>query len=69
MSFLTEEYEKLVHLVARAFARAHGQVDSAETFAGTVLDHAKAIAAEDAAKVEKVVEPAPLPPGDEQPAA
>lgn len=79
MSFLTEEFEKLMHLMARALARTHGQVESAETYAGTVLDHAKTIAEEDAAKVKEVVEPAApvaeepvaLPPGDQpaQPAA
>lgn len=83
MSFLTEEYEKLVSLMARSLARTHGQIDSAETYAGTVLDHAKAIAEEDAAKVKAFAEPvasapvpeaattAALPPGDQpaQPAA
>lgn len=82
MSFLTEDFEKLMHLMARALARTHGQVESAETYAGTVLEHAKAIAEEDASKVKAVVEPAApaapvvdepvaLPPGDQpaQPAA
>jgi hypothetical protein len=73
MSFLTAEYEKLVHLMARALSRTNGQVEAAETFAETVLGHARQIAEEDVAKVEKVVEPidepAALPPGDEQPAA
>lgn len=46
----TKDVEALIHLISRAFARTHGQVDSAETYAGTVVEHAKAIAGEDASK-------------------
>lgn len=54
---LTEELQKVVHLIAQAIARTHGAEDAAP-FADTVLEHAKAIAGEmdpDAPK-EPVVE-------------
>ena len=53
---LTQDFEDLIHLIARAFARAHGQIETAETYASTVLTHAKAIVEEDAAPVVSVVD-------------
>lgn len=43
--FLTEEFEKMIHLIAQAIARTHGAEDAAP-FADTVLEHAKTIAGE-----------------------
>jgi len=55
MSFLTEEYEKLVHLIAQAFAKTHG-AEEPHIFADTVLEHAKTLST-DAAKPEEVKAP------------
>lgn len=43
---LTADYEALVHLIARAFARTHGSEDTS-AFADTVVEHAKAINEDD----------------------
>jgi hypothetical protein len=48
---LTKEFEGLIHLIARAFGRASGS-ETPEVHADVVLEHAKAIAAEDAQKAE-----------------
>lgn len=42
--FLTEETEKLIHLIARAFAKTAGSL-TPHVFADTMLEHAKAEAA------------------------
>jgi hypothetical protein len=46
---LTKDFESLIHLIARAFARTAGS-ETPEVHADVVLEHAKAIAAEDAQK-------------------
>jgi hypothetical protein len=44
---LTKDFESLIHLIARAFGRASGN-QTPEVHADVVLEHAKALAAEDA---------------------
>jgi hypothetical protein len=58
---LTKDFESLIHLIARAFGRASGN-QTPEVHADVVLEHAKAISAEDAQKV------APEEPAAETPA-
>lgn len=62
---LTKDVESLIHLVARAFGRASGN-QTPEVHADVVLEHARAIAAEDAQKAAPV---APVEPVVEAPAA
>jgi hypothetical protein len=55
----TQDVEALVHLIARAFAKAKGDV-MPHLFADVVVEHAKALAADKPAEVAPV-EPAPIP--------
>jgi hypothetical protein len=48
---LTKDVESLIHLIARAFGRASGN-QTPEVHADVVLEHARALVAEDAQKVE-----------------
>lgn len=52
---LTKDVESLIHLIARAFAKTAGS-ETPEVHADVVLEHAKALAAEDAQKAEPVAE-------------
>lgn len=52
---LTKDIESLIHLIARAFGRASGN-QTPEVHADVVLEHAKAIVAEDAQKADPVAE-------------
>lgn len=52
---LTKDVESLIHLIARAFAKTAGS-ETPEVHADVVLEHAKAIAAEDVQKAA----PAPV---------
>lgn len=60
----TQDVEALVHLIARAFAKAKGDV-MPHLFADVVVEHAKALVAEKAADPAPVevapAEPAPIP--------
>jgi hypothetical protein len=62
--FLTDELEKMIHLIAQAFARTHGAED-ATPFADTVLEHAKAIAADMAPVAAVAVEVPATPPAEQ----
>lgn len=57
---LTKDFESLIHLMARALGRASGS-EAPEVHADVVLEHAKAIALEDAQKAAPAAEEAAAP--------
>lgn len=65
---LTEEFEKMIHLIAQAIARTHGAEDAAP-FADTVLGHAKVIAGEMTTDAPTAYAPTPPPEGTQIDAA
>lgn len=60
------ENEALIYLIARAMGRASGS-ETPEVYAGVVIEHAKEIAAEDAAKAAGNAPTTPVDPASAAP--